>query len=102
MLFAPAAWTALGAAMRLSPRELQIAQGIFADHKESTIAAALSMSPHTVRTHMERLYHKLGVRSRTELVIRIVGRFLSLTAEADSQLPPICGKRTGGRCPFGN
>ena len=92
------AWAAIARRLRLSPRELQIAQLIFQDSKELAIADALGMSPHTVRTHMERLYRKLSVKSRVKLVLRITQTFLALTQEDESDLPPICSKRNG--CPL--
>jgi hypothetical protein len=58
------------------------------------------MSSHTVRTHMERLYRKLWVRSRTELVLAVVGSLLAEIAQPNAYLPSICGKRSAGRCPF--
>ena len=92
------AWTAIARRLRLSPREVQITQLIFQDSKELAIADGLGMSPHTVRTHMERLYRKLGVKSRVKLVLRITQTFLALTEEDASELPPICSKKNG--CPF--
>lgn len=70
-ILSPSQWTALGLALRLSPRELQIVQGVFDDEKEAMIADRLGISSHTVHTHLERLYRKLSVRSRTMLVVRI-------------------------------
>jgi DNA-binding NarL/FixJ family response regulator len=35
------------------------------------VAAALFISPKTVEVHLTRIYRKLGVRTRTELVRRI-------------------------------
>lgn len=96
------AWKAVARSLRLSPRELQIARHIFADHTEAATALALGISAHTVRTHAERLYRKLCVQSRVELVIRIVGEFLALTADPAQSLPPICGRRADGRCPLSN
>jgi DNA-binding CsgD family transcriptional regulator len=93
-------WELLGRALRLSAREQQIVRLAVADRKERAIATALCMSPHTVRTHMERVYHKLGINSRGELIVRIMHTFLQKTAEPDSPLPPICGRRTAGSCPF--
>ncbi len=86
------AWSLLASDLHLSGRELDCARLIFDDRKESDIAEHLGVSPHTVHTHLDRLYHKLGVRSRVELVVRIMTRFLELTSEPDSPLRPICGR----------
>lgn len=94
------AWGEVGRSLRLSGRELEIARSVFADCKELAIAGGLGISPHTVRTHMERIYRKLGVGSRVELVVRVVDEFLRLVRAEDSDLPPICRNRVAGRCPF--
>ncbi len=73
-------WTALGLALRFSPRELQIVQAVFDDLKESAIADTLGISAHTVHTHLERLYRKLGVRGRSTMIIRIFAEQLRLSA----------------------
>jgi DNA-binding CsgD family transcriptional regulator len=55
----------------LTPREKQLALLLIrtpAQIKE--IAAQLSLSPRTVTTHEERIYAKLGVRSRLELIFK--------------------------------
>jgi DNA-binding CsgD family transcriptional regulator len=96
----PQAWGQIAGTLGLSPRELDIARHIFSDQTEAAIALALSISAHTVRTHTERLYRKLHVRSRVELVVRIVDEFLRLTADSASTLSPICAHRSAGRCPF--
>ena len=70
------AWPRLGTALRLSPRELQIVQGVFDDRKEESIAHELSISPHTVNTYFQRLYGKLGVSSRPRLIIRVMAEYL--------------------------
>ena len=67
-----AEWRAVARSLGLSTRERQIAQRIFDDRKECVIADELGISPHTVHTHLERLYHKVGVGSRCELVVRFV------------------------------
>jgi len=71
------AWKVIAKALSISDRELQIIQGIFDDQKEFAIADELSISMHTVHTHLERLYRKLGVSSRVELVLCILSEYLS-------------------------
>lgn len=99
-IFSEEAWRQLGRSLRLSRRELQSVRGIFDDRKESTIAAELGISAHTVHTHMERLRRKLGVVDRVELVLRIVNEFLRLTTLPGGSLPPVCARRAAGRCPL--
>jgi DNA-binding NarL/FixJ family response regulator len=72
-----AAWNLIANSLRISDRELQIIQGIFDDHKEFAIALDLAISMHTVHSHLERLYRKLGVSSRVELVLCILSEYLS-------------------------
>jgi len=71
------AWEVIAKSLRLSARELQIIQGIFDDQKEFAIAHELAISVHTVHTHLERLYRKLGVSSRVGLVLCILSEYLS-------------------------
>jgi len=70
-LFSEREWSDVGRALRLSERELEIVRLCVEDLKESTIARRLAISGHTVHTHMERLYHKLGVGSRAALLVRV-------------------------------
>ena len=94
------AFDLLRARLRLSRREAQIVECIFWIDKESAIARRLDMSPHTLRTHVIRLYQKLEVTCRTELVIRLYESFLLLTCESRSSLPPICSHQAAGGCPL--
>ncbi|GAB5517974.1 MAG: response regulator transcription factor [Rhodothermales bacterium] len=52
----------------LSDRELQILEGIVADETEHQIGERLFISPHTVRSHIKRIYKKLHVHSRASAV----------------------------------
>ena len=74
------AWKTIANSLRISDRELEIIQGIFDDRKEMAIADELKISMHTVHTHLERLYRKLGVSSRVALVLYILSEYLSLLA----------------------
>ncbi|MEW5825603.1 MAG: response regulator transcription factor [Candidatus Bipolaricaulota bacterium] len=52
----------------LSPREYEVLRLIVEGKKNAEIAAVLSRSVHTVRSHRARLMKKLGVRSAAEWV----------------------------------
>ena len=94
------AWTEIARSLALSPREVQVLRGVFDDRTEFAIAADLSISPHTVHSHIERLYHKLAVADRVELILLVMNEFLRLTVANGSTLPPICAKRAAGDCPL--
>ncbi len=55
-------------ALGLSPREVEIAGMIGQGLSNKEIAAALHISPATVRTHIYNLYQKVGAGSRVELL----------------------------------
>lgn len=99
-LFSPDVWLQIGQRLVLSERELQIVQCIFDDRHENQIARELDISGHTVHTHLERLYHKLGVGSRVELVICIARCHLLLCLEPGNPVPPVCCRYGSGRCPL--
>ncbi|MEV0994921.1 helix-turn-helix transcriptional regulator [Nonomuraea sp. NPDC050202] len=55
----------------LTPREFEIAQLVAQGLATSEIAAALFISPHTVRGHLKAVFGKAGISSRGELVARL-------------------------------
>ncbi len=92
------AWTETGRTLRLTKRELQIVQGVFDNLPKTGIAGRLKISEHTVHTHLNRLFKKLAVSTRTELVLRIMEQLITLTRSANSTLPPICRHHHAGAC----
>jgi DNA-binding CsgD family transcriptional regulator len=62
----PAAQASLG----ISGAELKVLRRLAEGLSNKEIAAALHVSPHTVKTHVGRLYEKLGARRRTDAVAR--------------------------------
>jgi DNA-binding CsgD family transcriptional regulator len=56
---------------RLTPTELVIADLAARGRRNREIAAELDLSPKTVEWNLTRIYRKLGLRSRTELAIRL-------------------------------
>lgn len=75
-------WRLLARALRLSAREAEITRLLMNDETEWTIAAHLSISRHTVHTHIERLYRKLGVTSRSQVIMRVFQKYVELTARS--------------------
>jgi DNA-binding CsgD family transcriptional regulator len=61
------------AAGGLTPTEERVARLAAAGRTNREIADALYLSVRTVETHLSRAYHKLGVRSRTELALVLDG-----------------------------
>ena len=68
--------------MSLSPREADIVRYLTADEPEASIAHRLGISPHTVHTHVGRLYRKLGVTSRTQVILRMFAEYVA-------KMPPL-------------
>lgn len=62
----------------LSRREREILEWIARGKSNSVIAGILDVSPHTVDTHVRRMFDKLGVTDRTSAAIRGVGSGLIL------------------------
>jgi DNA-binding CsgD family transcriptional regulator len=58
--------------VNLSPREQEIARLVAKGLPNKTIAAVLDISPWTVSTHMRRIFTKLGVSSRAEMVAHVL------------------------------
>jgi DNA-binding CsgD family transcriptional regulator len=61
----------------LTPRELEVARLVGAGASNGEIARDLCITLATVKTHMTRVLAKLGVRSRTELVVLLRGTGLA-------------------------
>jgi DNA-binding CsgD family transcriptional regulator len=56
----------------LSPRELEIVRLVAEDLTAAEIAERLIISPRTVTTHLDRIYTRLGINSRTALVRYVI------------------------------
>ena len=77
-VFVPSEWRSLSLCLGLSPRECGIVRGVFDGDSEKRIAERLGLSPHTVHTYVWRIYRKLQVQSREELLVRVFAEFRSL------------------------
>src|SRR5262249_25792077 len=54
---------------RLSPREEEIVRCVALGWRNSEVAKNLTISEETVKTHLTRIFRKLGVRDRVELAV---------------------------------
>jgi ATP/maltotriose-dependent transcriptional regulator MalT len=62
--------TELTGAALLTRREREVMEFLAEGHSNAEIASALWIAPTTVRKHLENIYAKLGVRTRTAAVAR--------------------------------
>ena len=54
----------------LTPREIEVLGALAEGHSNKVIAHRLGISQHTVKFHVESLFRKLGVRSRSQAVLK--------------------------------
>ncbi|MFZ4603804.1 MAG: response regulator transcription factor [Caulobacterales bacterium] len=57
-------------ALGISPREYEVLLALAAGLSNKEIARKLDVSPNTVKTHVSRLFEKLGARRRTDAIMR--------------------------------
>jgi DNA-binding CsgD family transcriptional regulator len=79
-----------GASLPLTPRERDVLRWVAAGKTDRDIADILAISPRTVHKHLEHVYAKLGVETRTAAVMRA----LALAATPGEHLPPCRGARS--------
>ena len=58
---------------QLTPRELEVLEHVAAGRTDREIATLLYVSVRTVQKHLEHVYEKLGVRTRTAAAMRVFG-----------------------------
>jgi DNA-binding CsgD family transcriptional regulator len=56
---------------RLSPREAEVAELVLRGYRNPDIAAALGIASSTTKRHLTRIFDKIGVDSRTQLIGRL-------------------------------
>ncbi len=70
-------WNELVVQLALSPRQAEITTLLLHGCADKQIARALEMSHHTLRTHMGRMFTKLDVQDRCELIAHVFREFRS-------------------------
>lgn len=71
----------------LTDGEARIALLAARGRRNAEIAFELELSPKTVEWNLTRVYRKLGVRSRTELAVRVAGGDLPLPERDERSTP---------------
>jgi DNA-binding CsgD family transcriptional regulator len=56
---------------RLSRREIQVAELVLRGYRNRHIAAALGITPATTKKHLSKIFEKVGVDSRAQLVSKL-------------------------------
>ena len=67
----------------LTPRELDVLHQAAHGQTNKEIAQVLSVSDRTVQGHLQNIYQKLGVTTRTEAVTKALARQLIILDEDD-------------------
>ena len=55
----------------LSTREWDVVLGLLQGYRISAVARKLGIRPNTVRNHLKAIFQKLGVRSQSELLVKL-------------------------------
>ena len=69
--------------LTLSEREIEVLKAVAAGHSNPAIADSMHLSLSTVKAHVRSVFHKLGVTSRTEAVVK--GMELGLVGAASER-----------------
>lgn len=64
-------WRSVMRSLELSDRQLQVVRCLFDGLNEPAIAEKLDVSAHTIHAHLNRLYKKICVKSRCEVIVRV-------------------------------
>lgn len=71
-------WQSIAEALYLSERELDVVKGVVGGESEAAIARGLGRSSRTVHGHLDRIFRKLQITSRCELVTCVFATYVAL------------------------
>ena len=78
-IFTRTEWTKLWDRMPLPPRQKDITREIMRGLSDKQIATKLGIAVPTVRTHLGRMFARLNVRDRSELILYIIHQFREIS-----------------------
>ncbi len=65
-------WCYVRSELRLSERELQVAQNVLMGRTLPRISEEMRLGLGTVKTYLQRIYRKLQISSQQELTLRVI------------------------------
>lgn len=74
-LFSNAEWSEIRRLCALTPRQGQIVKGICSGKSDKQIANELNIGIPTVRTHLTRLFFRLGLNDRSQMIVHVFTQF---------------------------
>lgn len=74
-LFSRDEWAQMVKDLKLSPRQSEVVDRIVAGMNDCEVAESLDMAVRTVREHLTHVFRRLGVRDRTQLIVRVFLQF---------------------------
>ncbi len=77
-LFSEPEWNSLIEHLSLPERQTEILTLLLLGESDKEIAQKLAISVPTIRTHLQRIYRRLGVSNRTSLVVEVFRQFRAL------------------------
>ncbi len=73
----------------LSPREIEVALGIMRGLSNANIAKQLFIDEKTVKDHLQRIYAKIHIKTRTELISKMLGLDTELASHETLATPEV-------------
>lgn len=67
----PDIWSEVAVTLDLTPQQCKVVNLILRGYCDKQIAAELKLSYSTVRTHLGRLFQRIGAQDRSELILAI-------------------------------
>ena len=88
-------WRSIAESLGLSRRQLQIVRCVFDGLDEPSIGHQLRVFSHTVHSHLNRLYKKIRVKSRCELIVLVFLNYLSRASPSRRRASEVAPRRSG-------
>ena len=70
----------------LTERELEVVSKVAEGMKNREIAVLLNVSEHTIKNHLFNIFERLGISSRAELILYLLGQRSSTLTDANNTL----------------